>query len=134
MDVQFETEGDSMIAIADKDAIYQVIYNLCHNAIKFSREGGVFRVSIKRVAGKKLCFSVYDDGQTISEEDAAHIFDRFYKTDKSRGLDKNGVGLGLYICKTIIDAHGESIAVATLDGGCEFSFTVKEGEAAKPKI
>ena len=58
---------------------------------------------------------------------AKHIFDRFYKTDKSRGLDKNGVGLGLYICKTIIDAHGETIGVEAGNDGCEFWFTLTEG-------
>ena len=63
----------------------------------------------------------------LTNQDIA-LFDRFYKTDKSRGLDKNGVGLGLYISKTIIDAHGESIAVESGDGsGCEFWFTLKEG-------
>ena len=62
------------------------------------------------------------------------IFERFYKTDKSRGLDKNGVGLGLYISKTIIEAHGETINVESReDYGTEFSFTLKEGEAHKRK-
>lgn len=64
---------------------------------------------------------------TARRPGAAHIFDRFYKTDKSRGLDKSGVGLGLYICKTIIDAHGEEIHLATHTDGCEFWFTLKEG-------
>ena len=62
------------------------------------------------------------------------IFERFYKSDKSRGLDKSGVGLGLYICKTIIDAHEEEISVKSEDGiGTEFSFTLKEGELQRRK-
>ena len=62
------------------------------------------------------------------------IFERFYKSDKSRGLDKSGVGLGLYICKTIMDAHGEEIKVESTDGvGTEFWFTLKEGELIKRK-
>lgn len=129
LDVSFEAEEDSMIAYADKDSIYQVIYNLCHNAIKFSSEGGKFQISIKRIPDRKILVSVYDEGQTLTDEDKSHIFDRFYKSDKSRGLDKSGVGLGLYICKTIVEAHGEQIYVETDDIGCKFSFTVKEGKS-----
>lgn len=129
LDVEFETENDCMFVKADKDAIYQVLYNLCHNAIKFSRDGGKFRISITRVAVGKIRVSVYDEGQSISGEDSKMVFDRFYKTDKSRGLDKSGVGLGLYISKTIIDAHGEFIGVDSVeDESCEFYFTLKEGE------
>lgn len=128
LDVEFHSERDSMPVYADKDAIYQVIYNLCHNAIKFASDGGKFIISITRVPSKRIRVSVFDEGQVISEDDAKRVFDRFYKTDKSRGLDKSGVGLGLYICKTLIDAHDEEIKLETHDNGCEFSFTVKEGE------
>ena len=129
LDVEFDTENDCMFVNADKDAIYQVLYNLCHNAIKFSRDGGKFRISISRVALGKIRVAVYDEGQSISGEDTKMVFDRFYKTDKSRGLDKSGVGLGLYISKTIIDAHGEFIGVESVEGeSCEFYFTLKEGE------
>ena len=106
-----------------------IIYNLCHNAIKFSTEKGRFAINITKIPGKKIKVSVFDEGQVIPPEDAKHIFDRFYKTDKSRGLDKSGVGLGLYICKTIIDAHGEIIRHEPHENGCEFWFTLKEGEA-----
>lgn len=128
LDVEFYAEEDTMSVNADKDAIYQIIYNLCHNAIKFSSEGGKFAINITRIQGKKIKISVFDQGQVISPEDAKHIFDRFYKTDKSRGLDKSGVGLGLYICKTIVDAHGETIHHEPHDDGCEFWFTLKEGD------
>ena len=128
LDVEFYSEEDAMSVNADKDAIYQIIYNLCHNAIKFSSEGGKFVINIRRIPGKKIKVSIYDQGQVISPEDAKHIFDRFYKTDKSRGLDKSGVGLGLYICKTIVDAHGEKISHEPHEDGCEFWFTLKEGE------
>ena len=77
---------------------------------------------------KKVRVSVYDEGQSIADEDIKLVFDRFYKTDKSRGLDKNGVGLGLYISKTIIDAHGESIWAESVEGeSSEFIFTLSEG-------
>ena len=128
LDVEFYSEEDGMPVNADKDAIYQIIYNLCHNAIKFSTEGGKLAINIRRIPGKKIKISIYDQGQVISPEDAKHIFDRFYKTDKSRGLDKSGVGLGLYICKTIVDAHGETISHEPHEDGCEFWFTLKEGE------
>ena len=128
LDVEFFAEEDAMSANADKDAIYQIIYNLCHNAIKFASDGGKFAINISRISGKKIKVSVYNQGQSIAPEDAKHIFDRFYKTDKSRGLDKSGVGLGLYICKTIIDAHGENIYHEHHEDGCEFWFTLKEGE------
>ena len=127
LDVEFDAEFDDMYARADKDAIYQVLYNLCHNAIKFADRGGKFRVSISKITDTKIKVSVYDKGQSISRDDVGMVFDRFYKTDKSRGLDKSGVGLGLYISKTIIDAHGETISVEAYDDGCEFWFTLKEG-------
>ena len=133
LDVEFDVENDSMPVHADKDAIYQVLYNLCHNAIKFSNEGGKFRISMLHKDGKVL-ISVFDEGQVIPQEDLPLIFDRFYKSDKSRGLDRSGVGLGLYICKTIIDAHGEEISVESRIGfGTEFRFTLKEGEIVKRK-
>lgn len=128
LDVEFVSEQDGMYVRADKDAIYQVLYNLCHNAIKFSREKGKFRISITKITDTKIKVAVYDQGQGISEEDSRMIFDRFYKSDKSRGLDKTGVGLGLYISKTIIDAHGETIGVETPEeDSCELWFTLTEG-------
>ena len=133
LDVEFDAEEDAMFVNADKDAIYQIIYNLCHNAIKFASDGGKFRIKLHRTSGKKIKVSIFDQGQVISKEDAKHIFDRFYKTDKSRGLDKSGVGLGLYICKTIVDAHGETIQHEPHEDGCEFWFTLKEGEPIRSR-
>ena len=127
LDVYFEAEDDEVLVHADKDAIHQVLYNLCHNAIKFSKEGGKFVISISRIQGKKIRISVFDEGESIPTEDLKLVFDRFYKTDKSRGLDKSGVGLGLYISKAIMDAHEEEIWAESRDGGTEFIFTLKEG-------
>lgn len=129
LEVSFETDEDSMTVHADKDAIHQVMYNLCHNAMKFSREGGRFEIKIKYTHDKKIEVSVFNEGQGISQSKIDMIFDRFYKTDESRGLDKSGVGLGLYISKTIIDAHGEKISVSSVENEyCEFKFTLKAGE------
>ncbi len=134
LDVEFDSEFDEMPVNADKDAIYQVLYNLCHNAIKFAREGGKLRISISYTANKKVRISVYDEGQSIPDDDRKMIFDRFYKTDKSRGLDKSGVGLGLYISKTIIDAHDEKIWVESSEGEyAEFIFTLKEGSSVQKR-
>jgi signal transduction histidine kinase len=128
LDVIFEADFDEIITAADKDAIHQVLYNLMHNAIKFSKNGGKFAISVTMTQGKKIRVSVYNEGQGIPKEELPLIFDRFYKADKSRGLDKSGVGLGLYICKTIIDAHGEEIhAESPNSNGAEFWFTLKEG-------
>ena len=128
LDVAFEADEDKMIAVADKDAIHQVLYNLCHNAIKFAHESGRLIIKLERAESKRLRVSIFDDGECLVGEDKDRVFDRFYKTDQSRGLDKNGVGLGLYICKTIIEAHGEQIGVVSEGEGCEFWFTLKEGE------
>ena len=128
LDVEFYSEHDEMTVNADKDAIYQVLYNLCHNAIKFAKEGGKLRISVSYAANKKIRVAVFDEGQSIDGEEKKMIFDRFYKTDKSRGLDKSGVGLGLYISKTIIEAHDEKIWVESVSGeSSEFIFTLKEG-------
>ena len=127
LDVSFETEQDSVVAFADKDAVHQVLYNLCDNAIKFAREGGAYRIAICRNEKQKILVSVYNEGVGIAKEDLPFVFDRFYKTDKSRGLDKSGAGLGLYIAKTIIEAQGESISVdSESEKYCEFTFTLSE--------
>ncbi len=132
LDVVFESE-DCVPVRADKDAIYQVVYNLCHNAIKFAKTEGEFAIRIAPEKGK-VRISIFDEGQTISKEDIPYVFDRFYKTDKSRGLDKSGVGLGLYICKTIIDAHGEKLTVTSEEGrGCTFSFTLPAAPSVQKK-
>lgn len=134
LEVEFDSE-DSVTVHADKDAIYQVVYNLCHNAIKFARDGGRFAIRIhddpERIGS--VCVSVFDEGAGINQEDLPFVFDRFYKTDKSRGLDKNGVGLGLYICKAIIDQHGEKIWVSSDEASCEFVFTLTRSHSGKSK-
>lgn len=128
LDVEFEAEDENIFVKADKDAIYQILYNICDNAVKFSREGGKYRVGIFR-KNKKVFVSVFNEGQGITEKDLPHVFDRFYKGDRSRGMDKTGTGLGMYIAKSITDAHGEEIWVKSTYGeNCEFVFTLTEAE------
>ncbi len=95
---------------ADKDLIYQVVYNLVDNAVKYSADSGYIKFASHRI-GNKLEFSVKNDGAGIPPEDIPHIFERFYKTDKSRSGSKDSLGLGLYITKTIIDIHDGDISV-----------------------
>ena len=124
LNVEFDAPEDRLYVYSDKDAVYQVLYNLCDNAVKFSRDGGLYRITIKE-AGDKVSVSVFDEGIGISKEDLPNVFDRFYKSDKSRGLDRTGVGLGLYIVKTIMDNLGEQITVDSVQGEyCNFTLTL----------
>lgn len=121
-----------MFVLADQDAVHQILYNICDNAVKFSRPGGRLALDFSWKAGdgrhgRKAVVHVCNEGQGIPPEDLPYIFERFYKSDKSRSLDKTGVGLGMYIAKTIIEAHGETISVRSEYGkDCEFTFTMPE--------
>ena len=109
---------------ADKSKIQQVIYNLIDNAIKFSSENSYIYVTI-REKGEKAYISVKDTGTGIPKDHLDKIWDRFYKSDSSRGRDKKGSGLGLSITKEIIQAHDEHIDVISTEGvGTEFTFTL----------
>ena len=130
LDVDFVCDEERIVALADRDAIYQILYNICDNAVKFSKEGGMLSVSLKNAPEGRVCVSVYNEGAGIAAEDLPFVFERFYKGDKSRGLDKSGVGLGLFIAKTIIDAHHEKIWVESEQGAwCRFSFTLPRADA-----
>lgn len=134
LDVVFDADADNIYVAADRDAIHQILYNICDNAIKFSKEGGRYEIGIHEKAGK-VTVSVYNEGVGIEEEDLPFVFDRFYKTDKSRGLDKSGVGLGLYIARTIIEAHKEKIWVESEHGKwCRFSFTLTKTLPAEERV
>lgn len=127
LDVDTELPEEEALAFGDADSIQQVIYNLLDNAIKFAHRGSVIRISLVRKNGKHLV-SVANRGDTIAPEELQLIFDRFHKTDRSRSLDRDGVGLGLYIAKTIINNHREEIYVTSADGVTEFSFTLRPAQ------
>lgn len=125
LDVSFECDDDNINVIADRDFIHQVLFNLCDNAIKFSKPGGKYSITINKAEKNKVKVGVLNEGDGIPEEDLPFIFERFYKSDKSRGLDKTGVGLGLYIVKCIINNHGENINVESEYGKwTRFTFTL----------
>lgn len=93
---------------ADKDLIHQVIYNLVDNAIKFNEQKGKISFTLKNEA-KRAVFTITNTGKGIPQKDMPFVFERFYKVDKSRSASKNSTGLGLYIVKTIVNAHGGTI-------------------------
>lgn len=111
-----------MYVKGDQDLIHQVVYNLVENAVKFTNEGGYIKIRIRQRAND-MYVTIRNSGMGIPSTDLTHIFDRFYKTDKSRSQDKTGVGLGLYIVKTIITLHGGKIEARSEEGShCEFEF------------
>jgi signal transduction histidine kinase len=109
---------------ADQERIAQVLHNLIDNAIKFSNTGSEIVVSTDERNGK-VYTSVRDYGVGIPRDSLNKIWERFYKTDPSRGKDKRGTGLGLPIVKEIIEAHQENINVISTEGvGTEFIFSL----------
>lgn len=117
---------------ADRDMLHQVIYNLVDNAVKFTENGTIF-VSVRQDA-QNTAVAIRNTGTSgISSEELSRIFERFYKVDKSRSYDVKGAGLGLYICKTIIEMHGGTIR-AHSDGNdfVEFSFTIPNEQPNTP--
>ncbi len=121
VDIDMPEFGLTVHAFAD--AVSQVIYNLLDNAVKFIDDGGTLSIHARPQGGKAVV-SVANTGPTIDPAELPLIFDRFHKTDKSRSTDRDGVGLGLYIVKTIVLAHGEDIYVTSRDGKTEFTFTM----------
>lgn len=116
--------GDTLFVTGDMSKIQQVIYNLIDNAIKFSHADSPITVETTE-KNDKVFVSVKDTGIGIPKDSVNKIFDRFYKTDLSRGKDKKGTGLGLSIVKEIVQAHGENINVISTEGvGTEFIFTL----------
>ncbi len=97
---------------ADKDLIYQVVYNLVDNAIKFTNESGKISFKLEALEDSAV-FTVTNTGKGIPEKELPFVFERFYKVDKSRSAVKNSTGLGLYLVKTIVSAHKGSISVTS---------------------
>ncbi len=123
LQVQVDMPEHPVFTLAHQDYITQVLYNLVDNAVKFCPDGGALELSIREGSGK-VYLSVSNEGQTIPAEELPLVFDRFHKIDKSRSQNRDSWGLGLYIVKTIVSAHGENISVDSRDGKTTFAFTL----------
>lgn len=122
--VVLEFDDVQTIVSADMGKIQQVLYNLLDNAIKFSPQNSIIKITTE-LKSEKVFISVKDHGIGIPKDSLNKVWERFYKTDFSRGKDKKGTGLGLSITKEIINAHGENINVtSTINVGTEFSFSL----------
>lgn len=120
--------GDELYVNADVGKIQQVLYNLLDNAIKFSHSDSIIKIETTE-KHNKIFVSIKDRGIGIPKDDLKLIWERFYKSDLSRGRDKKGTGLGLSITKEIIHAHGEHINVISTEGvGTEFIFSLPVAE------
>lgn len=126
--IELVLTGDEMYVVADMDKIQQVLYNLLDNAIKFSHHDSLIKIETTE-KHNKIFVSVKDSGIGIPKDDLKLIWDRFYKSDLSRGKDKKGTGLGLSITKEIIQAHGENINVISTESvGTEFIFSLPKSD------
>ncbi len=127
-------DTDKVMVDADPDLIHQVVYNLVDNAVKFVNNGGYLEFSFN-VDGNRTFVGIRNSGEGLSKEEIPRVFDRFYKTDRSRGIDKNGVGLGLYLVRSIINLHGGDIIVKSVKGEyTEFVFSVPTAKAKNPAL
>ena len=126
IDLDSELYNDKCIVAADEEKIQRIIYNLVDNALKFTHKYGIIRVITEPSKdGKKIFVTVKDNGKGVSKEDQKKVFDRLYKADTSRGMDKKGTGLGLSIVREFVKAHNETITLKSDVGkGCAFTFTL----------
>jgi len=113
--LELEPASDEMIVKGDSLRLKQAIFNVVDNAIKYNRPGGMVKIST-RMENSSLVIQVQDNGIGISPTDQLHIFDRFYRVDKSRTRSQGGSGLGLAIVKKIIENHGGTISVDSAPG------------------
>jgi len=119
----------SLLVVADRNRIRQVLVNLIDNAIKYGRDHGRVVVALTET-GRSVRIAVRDDGAGIAPEHQARIFERFYRIDKSRSRNSGGSGLGLAISKHIVEAHKSNIRIkSTLGEGTTFVFKLR-----KPKF
>lgn len=128
IDVELNFENSSMFVSADHDSIKRVVTNLLDNAVKFTDLNGKIIISVEKNR-QETNVKIYNTGAGISENDKMYIFKRFYKADKSRSINKEGTGIGLFIVKDILVKHGKNIRVESKEGEyAEFIFTLDNGK------
>ncbi len=128
LEIVMKFPSEHYLVYGDKGKYEQVLYNLLDNAIKFSNHNSKVIISLYNQGDKQYC-SVKDFGPGIPSDKIDKIFQRFYKSDSSRGRDKTGNGIGLSIVKEIIMAHNETIDVISTEGaGCEFVFSISKAK------
>ncbi len=125
--IDIELPADEGLTVrADEDSVYRIMTNLIGNAVKFTPNGGSIRVSVERYQRQHALIRVRNTGEGIAENELPHLFERFYKSDKSRGLDKEGTGLGLYIAKMLVTLNNGEIGATSEQGRyTEFYFTLE---------
>jgi len=133
MQVQFTFKGVPAIARGSKQSLFEMIYNLCDNAIKYSRPGGHAELLLSREGGRAVV-SVRDDGIGIAPEDQDRIFERFYRVDKSRSRSSGGTGLGLSIVKHAAMRCGAELQMTSEPGkGSEFKVLFPKADPSAPQ-
>ncbi len=134
-DKELTVEGldieENIMIFGDRDLLHQTIYNLVENAVKFTDQKGVIRFEFSKKDGFNI-ISIENSGKGILPEDILFVFDKFYKADKSRSSDKRSMGLGLYICRTVVGLHGGRITADSKPNEyCRFTFTLPEQKRRK---
>ena len=124
LDVEVELPEDPVMVLGDNDLLTQVIYNLLENAAKYAAADTALFLGVTR-QGEKAVVTIRNRGETIPPEELPLLFERFQKVDRSRSADKDSVGLGLYIVRTILEQHREKITATSENGETAFTFTVQ---------
>lgn len=126
--LSMKVEGSCSLIQADRDRISQVLVNLISNAVKYTHDGGDIRITLSDM-GTSVVFNIRDNGTGIPEEEIPHIFERFYRADKSRNRSTGGSGIGLAIVKSIVSAHGGTVDVESrLNEGSNFIVTLPKSQ------
>lgn len=130
LDVDAQIPDDEIMVRGEQDSVTQICYNILDNAVKFAYASSLLTIRIWK-NDAKVFVAIRNQGDVIPAEELPLIFDRFHKSDKSRSMDKDGVGLGLYIVKSLLNSYGESISVTSENQQTEFIFTMTAVTAEK---
>jgi two-component system phosphate regulon sensor histidine kinase PhoR len=128
MSIQVHAQGEGNMVMGDRDRLAQVLTNLGFNSIRYGVEGGNTRFRLSNI-GERMMIEVADNGIGIPTEHQNRVFERFFRVDKHRNRATGGSGLGLSICKHIVEAHGETIDLISTEGaGSVFTFSLKTAD------